>query len=106
MTPSPDPDEWSDEVWFDREFSDYTLEDHEKAAIRTIRQNLAKRAYNDSENCFHHMQLLEELANKLSEITRNERAAGRRNWDIEMAYQEVKSLYNDLAQVHQSLREA
>lgn len=106
MTPSPNPEEWSDEVWFDREFSDYTLEDHEKATIRTIKQNLSRQAYTDPGNCFQHMELLEDLANKLSEITKNERAAGRRNWEVEMAYHEVKSLYNDLSQVHQRLREA
>ena len=106
MTPSPDPDDWSDDVWFERDFSDYALQSYERATIRTIRQNVATNAYTDPASCYQHLELLEELANKFYEITKNERAAGRRNWDVEMAYQEVKSLYNDLNQIYQSLREA
>lgn len=104
MPYSPDPWDWSQNDWVDREFVDYTLTNNERQALDTITKNIAEKAYKEPGSCFQHMQFLEHLSNKLKDVIANERSIGKANWDIEQAYKNVKELYNGLNDLHGELR--
>ncbi|MBN1275672.1 hypothetical protein JXA12_05280 [Candidatus Woesearchaeota archaeon] len=104
MPYSPDPEEWSNNDWVDREFIDYELEPHERRSLDAIQQNIREGAYKDPRNCYHHLELLEGMANKLKVVIGNERALGKANWDVEQVYKDVKELYQQLNEIHKGLR--
>lgn len=104
MPYSPDPRDWSQDDWIDREFVDYTLTSNERKALDTIARNLREGTYHDRENCFQHMQFLEHLSNKLKDVIANERSVGKANWDIERAQKGIKTLYQELSILHGQLR--
>ena len=105
MAVSPDPDDCTDNEWEERSFADYHLEPHEKTALATIRTNIDAHSYNDAENCLHHIELLEHLANKLMSIMQSERSLGKENWDIEAALRDIKALQKRLSALYDAMHQ-
>lgn len=103
MAISPDPDEWTDKAWKDRSFEDYRLKPYERQSLEQIRQNITNHAYTRKEDCEEHLELLEDLVNKIQGILTNERSIGKENWDVEQALHTIRTLHRELLSVHNSL---
>ena len=73
----------------------YTLQSHEASSLQEIKKSL-RNGYPDRDTVQSHMDYLEGLATKLSQIIADEEREGFVNWDLKKELESIRVLYQQL----------
>lgn len=84
---------------------EYELELHDKQALNDIRKRLKAGKFTSRDECLDSIQYLEDLNAKLSNAIRNEESAGKDNWTLKMARDDVLKLFTQLRQKASEMEE-
>ena len=83
--------------------SEYELETHDQQSLDDIKNRLEKKKFRQKDQVMESIEFLENLNNKLSQIIRNEEAAGNDNWTLKQKHKEILELFARLKQEYSRL---
>ena len=78
---------------------EYELQKHERDSCIDIRKRINEGKYTDADQIREHIEWLENLIEKVSNILKIESNQGVSNLSLQRDFSKVKILYNDLSRV-------
>lgn len=78
---------------------EYELEKHDRDSCKEIKRRIEADSYKDIEEVREHLEFLENLIDKIRNITQSEEREGIVNLTLKRDFSKIQMLYNDLSMV-------
>jgi hypothetical protein len=78
---------------------EYELEKHERDSMQEIRKRIKEDSYTNMEEVRDHLELIEDLIEKVKIIIQSEERDGLVNLSLKRDISKIQQLYNDLSRI-------
>lgn len=103
---SEEPFSKSNEQYFREANKDYEIESFDRKSLDEIRRLIREKLYKNPQQLRDHMEFVENLIQRLSQIISDEEKAGIQNFSLKRDFGRIKDLYVNMSAILDELEGA